>query len=128
MLDLDTLATGIGMRDQHMKEKYLEIAKFKSAVLRLKQIELPGAVFVPASGTKVTREGWLTLHGIEKPVQVEMSFERNGERVKCVSKFKVKLSDHEIAIPSFSGITVANEVDIVAETSVPAALLEAEEK
>src|SRR5262245_17940595 len=41
---LDSLQTGIALRDKHMKEKYLESEKFPEATLQITKIEPPGGL------------------------------------------------------------------------------------
>lgn len=117
-VDLDTLGTGIGLRDRHMKEKYLETNSYKLAKLRIKDALLPANF--RSSGSEVTVPASLELHGIEKPVTVTITFATDKERVNAKSKFKIKLSDFAVPVPSFSGITVADEVEVAVDSSVAA--------
>lgn len=115
-VDLSSLDTGISMRDEHMKEKYLEVEKFKEAKLIFKDAKIPAAKL--KQGGEVELTATLDLHGQQKPVPVVMTLENKSGSVKSSSKFKIKLSEFNIAIPSFSGITVADEVNITTETEV----------
>ncbi|MGZ3723224.1 MAG: YceI family protein [Bdellovibrionales bacterium] len=120
-VDLSTLDSGIGMRDHHMKEKYLEVDKFKDAILKFSEAPMPAEVL--RNGGEVLLPAILSLHGQEKPVTVAMTIKKNGDKISAASRFKVKLSEYSIAIPSFSGITVADEVEISTDTEVPSAAL-----
>lgn len=93
-VDLDSCTTGIEMRDHHMKEKYLETAKF------------PRAVFKGVIPTKGPFTGVLTVHGKDATVQ--------GEVYNGVVRFSTRVSNHGISIPSYMGISVADEVMIQA--------------
>jgi polyisoprenoid-binding protein YceI len=115
-VDLESFETGISMRDRHMKEKYLETGKYKTAVLKIKSARIPAANIEAGGEAKLS--GTLLLHNLEKPVEVTVTFTRQGEQLTCDSKFKIKLSDYAIDIPTFSGITVADEVEIRASTRV----------
>lgn len=104
---LDQLTTGIGLRDEHMKEKYLEVKKHPEAVLKIKSVSWP------ASGEgKVPFQGILALHGVEKPVEgtAEVARKEGGYQVK--SSFQIKLSDFGVAIPTYAGLTVADLVNV----------------
>lgn len=115
-VDLDSIETGIGLRDRHMKEKYLETGKFKTASLKIKEAALP---ITALSGTgDYTVPGLLTLKGVEKPVQLNIKLEPNGDKVKSVSSFKINLSDFPIEVPKYAGITVANDVDVSVESLI----------
>ncbi len=113
VIDMDTFDTGIAMRDQHMKEKYLETGKAKNAILKIENLKLPRAIFTKGGEMKFPAK--LQLHGVEKPVEVVMNISSKDGALVSVSKFKIKISDYEIQIPSFSGITVADSVDVTVQ-------------
>ena len=108
--ELNSLDTGIGLRNGHMKEKFLEVAKYPEARLSLSAQALPRA-WSPESAQmdSVAFTGQLTLHGVSKSVSghFKISEEREVE-----ADFKIKLSDFGIDIPRYAGITVADEVQI----------------
>lgn len=115
-MDLASFDTGIGMRDRHMKEKYLEVEKFKEAKLAFAAAKIPAAVM--KTGGELKLDATLELHGVKKPVAVAMTI-AGGEKARTtVAKFKIKLSDFAIDVPKFSGVTVADEVEITAESKV----------
>jgi len=113
-VDLTSLDTGISLRDRHMKEKYLEVEKYKDAKLIFKDVELPAEKV--AKGGEVEVKAMLDLHGQIKEVPVTMNLENKDGKVRAESKFKIKLTEFNIEIPSFSGITVADEVNITTVT------------
>ena len=117
-MDLSSFDTGISMRDRHMKEKYLEVGKFKRATLKFVNAKLPADIL--QKGGEIQVPATLNLHGLEKPVQVTMTFKSAGDKILSSSRFKLKLSEYAIEIPTFSGITVADEVEITADTEVQA--------
>jgi len=111
--DLSSLKTGIKLRDSHMKDKYLEVAKFPKALLKLSAISLA------PSQKQGQFKGMLTLHGVTLPIEGSyeiLKAETEASEVKL--DFKLLLSDYGISIPSFAGITVANDVEITANTSL----------
>jgi polyisoprenoid-binding protein YceI len=111
---LDSLETGISMRDRHMKEKYLETGKYPNADLVLKAC--------PLKASETTCEGKLTLHGVTKPVSIKLkSADAGPKTMKVNADFAVKLSDYGISIPKFANITVAEDVQIQvdSETAKP---------
>lgn len=106
-LDLSKLDTGIGMRDRHMKEKYLEVEKFKNAQLTIDPVSFAGSV----KAGKAPFTGKLNLHGVEKPVKGEYELTLVDDKTWAIkANFNLKLSDFNIDVPKFSGITVADEV------------------
>ncbi len=104
-LELDQLKTGIDLRDEHMKEKYLEIKKYSQAKLIIENLAIP-------ENTEIKDQefsGTLNLHGKEAPVKgvFNMSKDRLVE-----AEFKIKLTDYGIEIPEYMGINVAETVNI----------------
>lgn len=107
---LETLDTGIDLRNEHMKDKYLETKKYPKAVLSLKEVPLPAEWSPEKPAVKeVPFKGELTLHGEKRPI--EGTFEIN-EAKELKAKMELKISDYKIAIPSYLGITVADMVKI----------------
>ncbi len=111
--DLTSLKTGIDLRDDHMKNNYLEVKDHPTAALTLKDATLP-------EGLKGTMKftGTLKLHGVEKEVTGEAKLDNDSGQITMSAEIPVNLSDFKIAIPSYKGITVAEKVNIDFETKV----------
>lgn len=104
---LDSLDTGIEKRDQHMKDRYLEVQRFPVAILTLVEplsIKLP-SVEVPFSGK-------LNLHGVERMVQGKVNVSQEGDQWAARADFQIQLSDFSIQVPAFAGVTVAENVGV----------------
>ena len=107
-LSISSFTTGISLRDDHMKNKYLEIEKYPKAVLTLKNLPLPKGL-----KGKINFAGVLKLHNVEKPVKGKLIFKGTKKNINTVkADFNIKISDFDIAIPSFKGVTVAEDVKI----------------
>jgi polyisoprenoid-binding protein YceI len=113
-VELNDFDTDIDTRNEHMKEKYLETGKTGFNVSRLKLNSVQLNHDFPEKLKKIENqsiEGLLTLHGIEKKVMCQLSMNANSaEEMSGTVSFKLKLTDFGIEIPSFAGITVADEV------------------
>lgn len=107
VVDLEKLDTEIELRDQHLKENYLETKKFPEAKLVLKPFELK-------DGESKTQKvmATLELHGVQKDMQIELDLKRMQEEVSVEGEFEIKLTDHNIELPSFQGITAADTVKL----------------
>jgi len=108
---LDSLDTGIELRNRHMKEKYLETARFPQAVLVVKR----GELLVPAQGETKSGQakGLLTLHGETREVVLRYRAERAAaQTTKVTSQVKVNFKDFGVAVPSYMGITVKPDIDV----------------
>jgi polyisoprenoid-binding protein YceI len=119
-MDLTTIETGINLRNQHLREKYLEISKgrgFDKAVLSAIQLDdADGAAFAGRSRFS----GMLLLHGMSQRVTgtADIRPEGTGRRVK--SEFTLTLTDFGITPPEYLGVGVAGKLLIKVQlTAVP---------
>ncbi|MBN8542048.1 MAG: YceI family protein [Deltaproteobacteria bacterium] len=107
--DLSSLDTEIALRNEHMKDKYLEVGKFPKATIRFKDVETK-------EGAKSAIPAELELHGIKKTVSMDAELKPEGETKKATGTFKLKLTDFGITIPSHLGVTIADEVTVTIES------------
>jgi len=114
---LDTLSTGISLRDRHLRETYLEVTKGPDyAVAVLDNIRID-----KAEG-KGTFRGTLTLHGQKREVAGTTSVQKKDGQVRVTAEFPVKISEFQIAKPTYLGVGVKDEVQVkvsFATTAVP---------
>jgi polyisoprenoid-binding protein YceI len=111
-VDLRLLETGIGLRDFHMRDAYLEVHKgegFSSATLD--RIRLEGIDPATPVGSAKFR-GVLALHGQEREVMGTADIRRVGQSLRVQASFPVKVSDFAIASPTYLGVGVRNEVGV----------------
>jgi polyisoprenoid-binding protein YceI len=122
-LDLRTLETGIGLRDQHMRDTYLEVGRgegFDTAVLSDLRL---GDVDLQSFRGRTEFTGTLLLHGVRKPVTGKVEVRRGGDAVDLQATFPVTLSEFGIARPAYLGVGVADVVQVkVALSAQPAAV------
>jgi polyisoprenoid-binding protein YceI len=112
-IPLDQIDTGIDMRNQHMKEKYLEIAKYPKAELEMPSLTLPSSPYKEGFTSKrQPSKGMLTLHGVKKPVEGVFDATSSAQKLDGQAEFEVKISDFGIAVPKYLGITVADSVKV----------------
>jgi polyisoprenoid-binding protein YceI len=120
LFDLSSLDTGISMRTNHMKEKYLEVGKYPKAKLTLTEVSIPAKDFgKDFTESRVPFKGNLELHGVTKPVSGTAQIEQHGSTVKVHAELPVKITDYKIPVPVFAGITVADDVSLVIDANAP---------
>lgn len=114
-LDLNTLDTGIDLRNRHMRESYLETSKYPFA-------EFTGT-FVPKidwtinTPQKVEANGKFTIHGVSNNIQIMGSVTTvNNNEVIIEAEWTVLLSDYNIRIPRvvFYELSEVQTVKIIA--------------
>lgn len=104
---LAKIDTGIGLRNQHMRDKYLETNKYPNAVLSVPK----SALGLPGGGSGDTT-GTLALHGKQKPVTFHYDVKKNGDSYAVSGTLRVVMTEFGIEQPSFAGATVKPEVDV----------------
>lgn len=109
--NLESLDTGIGLRTNHMKEKYLETGKFKNAELELKAIAFTQDLCTESLQLMNTPfEGRFKLHGIEQAVKGEFDVKSEKGKGHTQVRFNLNITDYKIEIPVYLGIKVADQV------------------
>ena len=113
---LSNLTTGIALRDHHMKEKYLEVAKYPAATLTIAR----AALNLPGPGQKVEGDAaaTLALHGQTRPVSVHFDATADGGGFSTHGKFHINMNEFGISVPSYLGVTVKPDVDVSASFRV----------
>ena len=110
--DLDSLDTGIGLRNKHMKEKYLETPKYPTATFKITELKLSTFNSDQAEIKNQPFKGTLKLHNVENEVSGTFSAKRSGKEVSGFAEFDIPLSKYRIDIPSYAGVTVAESVKV----------------
>jgi polyisoprenoid-binding protein YceI len=114
-VDLTTLDTGISLRNQHLRENYLEVQKgrgFDRAVLSgMRLTDAEGESFQGKTGFT----GTLLIHGVSKPVTGTAEIRRVGSAVHVQAKCPLDLNDFAITPPEYMGVGVANKVMLKVE-------------
>jgi polyisoprenoid-binding protein YceI len=106
-VDLGSIDTGIGLRNRHMRDNYLETERFPYATF--------GGTFAEVSEgddgwTRVTGRGDMVIHGVSRSMEIpcEVAPSGTGFRARCA--FQVLLSDFDIEIPKVMFMKLANEI------------------
>ena len=124
VVDLRTLDTGINLRNEHLRENYLEVDKapgYDRATLS--EIDLKGVNPDSPEG-KGSFTGSLMLHGTKKTVSGPAEIRKAGSGVRVKASFPVNLSDFAIPEPRYLGVGVKNTVQVeVTFTASPGAAI-----
>jgi polyisoprenoid-binding protein YceI len=111
-VNLRTLDTGIGLRNEHLRKTYLEVDNGPAfEVATLSGIVLQG---VNADGPegKGSFTGSLTLHGLTKTVTGSVEIRRASAGLRVKATFPVRLPDFNIPKPRHLGIGVEDTVRV----------------
>jgi polyisoprenoid-binding protein YceI len=112
-LDLNTLKTGITLRDKHMRENYLETEKYPFAEFTGKFETLPK---LTGASEKVTVRGKFKIHGVEREISVTGILKKlaNGS-LELKAEWVVALNDYNIEIPKLVFYELAAEQQVSIE-------------
>jgi hypothetical protein len=109
---LDSLDTGIRLRNQHLRDNYLEVGKgpgFSHAVLT--EISPDGlAADSPVGKGAFTAK--LRLHGVERQVTGQVEVRRAGQGLRVRASFPLVLEQFGIAKPRYLGVGVRETVTV----------------
>jgi polyisoprenoid-binding protein YceI len=123
--ELNTLTTGISLRDNHMKEKYLQTKEFPFAELTIDSMQLP-ATFekLDTTSNEIVAEdipftGKLKVHGVENAVQGKAKIKRKGTNLSVEAQFETPIQAYKIDTPSFAGISITKNVVVYVQFEAP---------
>jgi len=120
-IDLTTLDTGISMRNDHMRNKFLQVEQFPKAEFKSVSISGPKTIG-PNKPVDLTITGDMTIHGVTKrvtaPVRVVLIPESEltkssrgpGDWIHATAEFAIKLSDFGITVPQTLGMKLSNDI------------------
>lgn len=111
-VDLTTIDTGIKLRDEHMRDNFLETKQYPKAIFKLKKI-IPGTEtkLIDSTSLKLSAEGDFTVHGVtvKKTILLKVTYFResdfthnrfeHGDIIRVQSTFEVPLKEHKIKRP-----------------------------
>ena len=137
-VELGTIDTGIALRNQHMRDMYLETEKHPYATFTLNDVKSAQIVdesdgretrkrvrgLEPGRATHVTASGTFELHGVTRNVTIEdlsltympaseaTKMVRPGDLLAVGGSFGLKLGDYEIERPQFVLLKLSENVDV----------------
>ena len=124
-LDLASLKTGIDKRDEHMRDNFLETAKYPTAMLTIDKVtKASDKMLVDGKTLMVDAEGTLTLHGVKNTVQLKditaTYFDESeatkgrlpGDLLIINGGFSLNLPDYNIEVPQFIFLKLAETIKV----------------
>ncbi len=134
-VDLTSLKTGIGLRDSHMREQYLETDMFPKTVFEMTRvIETTQNTLQDQRPVELKLEGNFSVHGVTRRIVVPMTVtyireseatgaRHPGDLLHIVGTFDILLSEYSIKRPQFVILKLDDkqriDIDIFAATGLP---------
>lgn len=106
----ERFASGIFIRDVNAQRTVFETAKYPEASFVL--TSAAGPALPEAGSVRLSLSGELTLHGVTRPLEVEVQLERSGEALRATGSFELLLSNYGMRRPSFLFWTVDDRVEV----------------
>jgi polyisoprenoid-binding protein YceI len=109
-VDLNTIDTGIGLRNRHMRENYLETDQYPLASFEGRIIDQQK---VSDNGYEVTVEGKMSIHGVEKNISIAGKVtQTSATTYQLHTAYSVLLTDYNIDIPKLMFLKLDNEIKL----------------
>jgi hypothetical protein len=104
------------LMQEHFNENYVESEKFPYAIFKGKINE---KLDLTKDGEyKVTVTGKMELHGVTKDVTTDGLVTKKGNDIIVHSKFKIKIADYNIKVPSLYVQNIAEIVDVTMDSTL----------
>lgn len=97
---------------EHFNEKYLESEKYPKATF---QGKVNGYTHGAAAQQNVKAVGKLSIHGVTRDVDVPGTMQLVNNKLLLKAKFKVKLADYNVKIPTIVWQNIAEEVEVTVD-------------
>lgn len=98
------------LMEEHFNENYVESEKFPNCIFKGKINE---TIDYSKDGEyPVTVTGKMELHGVTNDVTIAGTLLKTGNELKLNSKFKIKVADYKIKVPSMYVSNIAEEVEV----------------
>jgi len=107
---LKNLTTGIALRDDHMRNKYLQIGSYPNAELTVDRSTL----HLPAGDGNASGDasGTMAIHGKTKNVTFHYNLAKSSGTLHVGGTTKLNIQDYGIDVPSYLGVTVKPDIDV----------------
>lgn len=122
-VDLNTIDTGIGLRNRHMRENYLETDKkpeyrfthYTGKLTKIAPRPEPGPEEkLVEGGFVIETEGTFYIHGVEQPYEIPILVTDLGDgQYHAECDFTVALTDFKVEVPSLMFYKIDENMELV---------------
>lgn len=107
-VDATSFTTGMGMRDEHMRDNYLEAAKHPLILFKVESAKVAGD-----AGKVSGLAGKFVIKGVEKPVKIKIKIaEKSATGFTVLAKFKLDITDYGIPQPKFAVVKMEKVIQV----------------
>ncbi len=116
-----SLRTGNDLRDEHLQgDGWLDAQNSPHLHFEITEIVLgkkSSTELKHGKDAKVEVKGKFTAHGVTKDVMAKGTVRWSGDTIRVKASFPVKLTDHDISVPSIVRLKVANDISVSVDLS-----------
>lgn len=99
-VDLASIDTGIGLRNEHMRDNFLETGKYPKATFKVSKITANAKPpLKPGQKVVLNSIGTFNIHGKTVTKKIPVTVTNRGDRVRIQATFPVNLTEHDIKRP-----------------------------
>jgi len=108
-IDLNTIDTGISLRNRHMRDNYLHTKKYPLAAYtgKITSAKKNG------NSWDVVVDGEMDIHGKTKKIKLNGKIIKSGDSFRITSEFLVNINDHGIPVPKLMAKKINPNMQIV---------------
>lgn len=100
-VDMTSVTSDQGRRDNQFRGRIMETSQYPTATFELTQPIALGDVPGDTTPVDVKATGDLTLHGVTRSVDADLSARRNGTNIEVSGSIPITFADYSIPNPSF---------------------------
>lgn len=104
------------LMEEHFNENYMESNKYPHAFFKGKIKE--NIDYSKDGEHDITLEGEMEIHGVKKQVELPAKINIKGKEIGVFSKFKIKVADYNIKVPSLYVKNIAEEVMVTINSAL----------
>lgn len=106
------------LMQEHFNENYMESDKFSNATFKGNITDLSAVNFGKDGTYKVKAKGTMSIHGVDKEMEIPGTVTVSKGNVVLSSKFSVACADFDIKIPSVVRDNIAKEIAVTVDATL----------
>ncbi|MCS7037335.1 MAG: YceI family protein [Saprospiraceae bacterium] len=106
------------LMQEHFNENYMESHKYPNAIFKGEIVNIKDINLAKDGAYNVRAKGKMTIHGVERDIEVPGKITVAGGKLNVASDFKVACADYNISIPSVVRDNIAKEIAVRVEATL----------
>lgn len=106
------------LMQEHFNENYMESSTYPNATFKGQITNLSDVNFTQDGKYNVKTSGKLTIHGVERDVNMEGTLKVSKGTLEVLSNFTIKPEDYKITIPSLVKDNIAKEIKVAVSATL----------